>query len=298
MFAVFHYRSVLNYTITSLKICAMKNLFALFALALLFIQTATAQSPQAIPFQAVMRDTNGVLIANQNISVRISIHSDSSAGTVSYKEHQSATTNKLGLVTLNIGSGTIDVGSFASIDWAGGTKYVQVEADPNGGTSYLDFGTTQLQSVPYALYSLNSGSGVAQPNGQVAYGNGSGTGLTSDATFTHFSDGTTKSQTSSVSKSSSFSLDSNRIQLMNNSNSTGTLVGFLSLGQTKHVFDVLDTFSVSAYMGAANKDSDIVYGFRGLKDSVEVLASDTNGNYGMLGTRRTNSFVSLRLSAC
>jgi hypothetical protein len=76
-----------------------------------------------------------------------------------YKETQSKTTNQFGLFTAEIGGGTVVSGSFGTIAWSSGTKYLQVEIDASGGASYTDMGATQLLSVPYAMYADASGSG-------------------------------------------------------------------------------------------------------------------------------------------
>ncbi len=115
-----------------------------------------AQSPNAIPYQAVARNTSGTLIANQNISLRFSIHDVTASGTVVYQETQSVTTNQLGLFAVNIGQGTAVTGNFSTINWGTGAKFTQVEIDPTGGSTYTDMGTQQMMSVPYALYAAHS----------------------------------------------------------------------------------------------------------------------------------------------
>ena len=137
----------------------MKKLLLLLAIincSLLIINSAKAQSPLAIPYQAVARDTAGNPIANQNIALQFSVHDGSAGGTIVYQETQSATTNFLGLFTVNIGQGTVVSGLFSHIDWGGGSKYVQIEMDPPGGTNYTDMGTQQMLSVPYALHAATS----------------------------------------------------------------------------------------------------------------------------------------------
>src|SRR4051812_18526908 len=103
------------------------HLFRIVAIAILAncilpIANLQAQTPQAIPYQAVARDVNGNLLANQNISLRFSIHDVTAAGTVVYRETQTATTNALGLFSVNIGRGTAIVGTFNSIAWGTGAK--------------------------------------------------------------------------------------------------------------------------------------------------------------------------------
>jgi hypothetical protein len=114
--------------------------------------SALAQTPLAIPYQAVARTASGNLISNHLISVRFTIHDGSASGTVVYKERHSPTTNALGLFDVNIGTGTIISGTMAGINWGINSKFLQVELDTSGGNAFIDMGTTQLMSVPYALH--------------------------------------------------------------------------------------------------------------------------------------------------
>lgn len=134
----------------------MKKTFILSICILMACLNAKAQSPQSIPYQAVARDSLGTPIPNQHMNLRLSIRDGSSGGTVVYRETDSVTTDDLGLFTVNIGLGTVVSGAFSSIAWNSGSKYLQVEIDPTGGTSYVDVGASQMMSVPFALYSLNS----------------------------------------------------------------------------------------------------------------------------------------------
>ncbi len=137
----------------------MKVAYAL----LVFVLTcavAMAQVPQQIPYQAVARNsTNGNVIPNQNISVRFTIHDQTAGGTTVYQETHHVTTNQFGLFTASVGGGTAVTGTLAGVNWGTGSKFLQVEIDAAGGSSYTDMGTTQLNSVPYALFAANSASG-------------------------------------------------------------------------------------------------------------------------------------------
>ncbi|HYV92654.1 MAG TPA: kelch repeat-containing protein [Chitinophagales bacterium] len=162
----------------------MKKLSILVLLALCFAFQMNAQAPQAIPYQAVARDNNGNLIANQNISLRFSIHDGTAGGTVEYSETQIVTTNALGLFSVNIGQGTVVSGTFTGINWSSGSKFTQVELDVAGGSAYIDMGTTQMLSVPYALF---AGSSTNIPNG-ISDGNTlrwNGTAWVIDSTLTN-----------------------------------------------------------------------------------------------------------------
>ena len=131
-----------------------------YAFILLFLASASqlfAQVPLAIPYQAVARDTSGTLLRNQNISLRFTLIDSSVSGSVYYTETQSVTTNILATFTANIGMGTPVTGVISSINWSDhNTKYLKVEADPTGGSSYLDLGIQQLFTVPFSFFSGNA----------------------------------------------------------------------------------------------------------------------------------------------
>lgn len=135
----------------------MKKLL-LVAYGILLCIYANAQSPQSIPYQAVARDSFGTPIPNQHMSLQMSIRNGSSSGTVLYKETDSVTTDKLGMFTVNVGTGTVVTGTFSAINWSDSIKFLQVEIDPDGGTTYTNMGTSQLMSVPFALYAQKSGT--------------------------------------------------------------------------------------------------------------------------------------------
>jgi hypothetical protein len=131
----------------------MRKLFALFCLTAT-VQYAGARAPQALNYQAVARTVDGVIIPTQNISIRFSILEGSITGATLYSEILQTTTNSYGLFTLAIGRGTPVTNTFTSVNWASGTdKFLKVEVAPAGGATYQLQGTTQLLSVPYALYS-------------------------------------------------------------------------------------------------------------------------------------------------
>jgi len=109
-----------------------------------------AQVPQKFNYQAVCRDNAGNIIVSQPVSLRLTIHDLLPGGAVLYKETHNVTTNNFGLVIVAVGGGTVDTGSFAAIPWGTGDKYLEVEL--NAGSGFALVGTTQLLSVPYALY--------------------------------------------------------------------------------------------------------------------------------------------------
>ena len=106
--------------------------------------------------------------------MRISILQGSSSGPSVYTETQTPTTNVNGLVSIEIGTGVVVSGTFSSINWGNGPYFIKSEVDPLGGTAYTITGTTQLSSVPYALFSATSGSGETPGTavGDMKYWNG------------------------------------------------------------------------------------------------------------------------------
>jgi len=115
-----------------------------------------AQSPQKFSYQAVVRDSDGKLIQNHNVGIRITVIQGSSTGSAVYTETHSAVTNINGLVTIEIGGG-VTIDDFSAIDWTNGPYFLKTETDPTGGVTYTISGISQFLSVPYALYALNSG---------------------------------------------------------------------------------------------------------------------------------------------
>ena len=130
----------------------MKKLFTILAAVLLTV-SVFAQSPEKMSYQAVVRDVGDVLVTNTTVGMQISILQTSPTGTAVYVETQTPTTNTNGLLSIEIGTGTIVSGDFTTIDWSAGPYFIMTETDPAGGTAYSITGTSQLLSVPYALHS-------------------------------------------------------------------------------------------------------------------------------------------------
>lgn len=133
----------------------MKKLLTICATFLL-TTSSFAQAPNKMSYQAVIRNSSNALVSNQVIGMRISILQGGVNGTEVYTETQTPTTNANGLVSIAIGNGTVVSGTFSSIDWANGPFFIQTETDPSGGTSYTITGTSELLSVPFALYAAHA----------------------------------------------------------------------------------------------------------------------------------------------
>jgi hypothetical protein len=150
-----------------------KTYFILIFLAVSLMslpQVAAQQLPQ-INYQGVARQADGSPVSEQAIALRLTIKDRGASGNIVYSETRLLTTNKFGLFTTVIGStGALSqTGTMAGVIWATGNKFLQVEIDPAGGNRFVDMGTSQLQSVPYAIH-----AGEASPTGN-AGGDLSGT---------------------------------------------------------------------------------------------------------------------------
>ena len=127
----------------------MKHIFTFLTLVSSLV--VFCQAPNAMSYQAVIRDASNELVANAQVGMQISILQGSASGTVVYTETQSPSTNANGLVSIAIGEGSTNY-DLSSVDWANGPYFIKTETDPTGGSSYTISGTSQLLSVPYAMH--------------------------------------------------------------------------------------------------------------------------------------------------
>ncbi|MFB6319167.1 fibrobacter succinogenes major paralogous domain-containing protein [Saccharicrinis sp. FJH54] len=125
----------------------------------LVVATSFATIAQSVPgfsYQAVARDAGGNIIANQKVGIEISILKNSVEGELAYVEEFSPMTNNYGIINLTIGTGSPTFGYFEDIDWSVGEYFVGVAMDPDGGHEYVDMSTSQLLSVPYAMFAKSA----------------------------------------------------------------------------------------------------------------------------------------------
>ena len=127
-------------------------IFVLFG-AVVFAQIV----PQGINYQAIARDSTGSILVNEILTIQFSIISDTA---IKWQENHQETTNEFGLFSAIIGQGvSTSIGSSSSfdlVDWGTSTHALQVEIDYGNG--FVDMGTTDFMSVPYALSAGNSQS--------------------------------------------------------------------------------------------------------------------------------------------
>jgi len=101
------------------------------------------QAPEKLSYQAIVRDASGNLLTNTNVGLQMSILQSTSTGPAVYVETFNVITNINGLLTTEIGTGTVVSGNFSSIDWGNGPYFIQNEIDPTGGVNYTISGSSE-----------------------------------------------------------------------------------------------------------------------------------------------------------
>ena len=165
-----------------------KIILSLVAIATIAL-SSFGQAPEGFKYQAVVRDAGGLILNNQAVGMRLTVQQGSIGGSAVYTETFSITTNAYGLVNLEIGTGTT-TDDFTSIDWSNGPYFMETAVDFLGGMTWVVMGTSQLMSVPYALYAKTSGSSIPGPQGPAGNDGINGTNGTDGATGPAGSDAT------------------------------------------------------------------------------------------------------------
>ena len=138
--------------------------FSLSFLLLSFSFLLIAQSPNSFNFQGVARDMDGNPLPNKEIGLEFALIQGDPLGNIIYIESHQVTTQGTGLFSVQIGEGNVLNGDIATIDWSQGPYYLRTGLDEDGGQIYTIVGTSELLSVPYALYAANSGNQTWQEN--------------------------------------------------------------------------------------------------------------------------------------
>ncbi|MBU6204588.1 MAG: tail fiber domain-containing protein [Bacteroidetes bacterium] len=145
---------ILIFLVTGISLCTM-------------IRSVYSQVPMKFNYQAVARNAAGAPLVNQAIGIRIALLDGGASGNAMYMETHTVTSNAYGVFSLPVGGGTIELGTMNAVPWGTGDIWMKVEMDATGGTNFTAVGTTQLLSVPYAMYSgtaLNGGGGSVGDN--------------------------------------------------------------------------------------------------------------------------------------
>lgn len=241
----------------------MKKLLLPAALIAVTLNLIIAQVPQAMNYQAVVRNAQGIPIPNATICIRFTIFDSINPGAPLYQEvHNNASTNGLGLLIVAIGNGTPTFGMFDTIDWATGNKYLEVETDLSCSGNYSAMGTTQLLSVPYALYAASSGGGTTGATGPT--GPTGSNGLTGATGATGATGGTGPAGPGGATGATGADGSLNAWGLTGN---TGTVTGTNFVGTADSVDLMLKVNSTQAgIIEIANNNFSTGYGYQALQN--------------------------------
>lgn len=134
------------------------------------VGTSIAQPPPAIPFQSVAKDPIGNPAQNRDVYTKVIIYQTSAIGGKNvWEETHLSKSDKDGIFTVYIGKGTksaaTTLANIGQIDWGNGPFFlnVKIAVAPSvpavwwvPADNYVDLGTTQMMSVPYALFAGNA----------------------------------------------------------------------------------------------------------------------------------------------
>ena len=138
----------------------MKHIFLMSFMLLVHFTYAQLSQEDGINFQGIARNENGSILANKQITIRLSIREGSETGLILYQEIKSVTTNVVGLFTIIIGANEFNrivvIGNFSNINWGSSIKYLQVEVDPSNSIIFSLLGIQKINFVPYAFHSLST----------------------------------------------------------------------------------------------------------------------------------------------
>ncbi len=305
----------------------MKFKLLLITCLFFFSFTLFAQSaPEKFNYQGVAK--NGDALITGDISLRISIREASSSGLITYQEEHNTTTNSSGVFSIAIGTGSVSVGNFETIAWKANDQYLQVEMDPDGGNNFVLLGSTQLLSVPYALYGededadpnneiqtiqldgstitlSNNGGSINLPTGTTDTDNQtlslSGTNLSIDdgntVDLSSLQDGTTDADANPTNELQTISLNGSTISLSNNGGSVNLPTGTtdtdnqtLSLSGTNLSIDDGNTVDLSSLQdGTTDADANPTNELQTISLNGSTISLSNNGGSVNLPTGTTDT---------
>jgi hypothetical protein len=142
-----------------------KHFYSLLLFVCMSFTLVHAQTPQGFNYQGVARNSFGNIISSKSMTIRFSIHDITANGNVVYSEKHITETDQYGLFALLVGKGEAITGNFNTINWGTGSKFLQIELDGDNRGIFTNMGTTQLMSVPYALFAASGNPGPQGPAG-------------------------------------------------------------------------------------------------------------------------------------
>lgn len=133
----------------------MKQIIFTLILIAASLNYAISQVPQMFSYQAAIRNTNGTVLANEDVEVKVILRKVALDGDIVYEELHSKTTSGQGVISMAVGGGDPTYGIFSEVPWSE-SIFIQIDIKKTGETSFNTIGVSQILSVPYALYAGNA----------------------------------------------------------------------------------------------------------------------------------------------
>jgi hypothetical protein len=144
-----------------------KTIFIAIAFLFFFLPANAQNVPSGMKYQAVARDLSGNVLADKDISLKITLYSFQDRK-IQYSEIHPVTTNSLGLFSLTIGEGNVELGTFNKVPWSTEEIWMELAIDESGGNNFISLSDSKLLAVPYAFHAATAG----QLAGGTLMGNG------------------------------------------------------------------------------------------------------------------------------
>lgn len=135
----------------------MKKVF-LFIAVLVAVVAKAQNSGLGFNYQAVVRNTSGLLLADSDINLRVSLYPGQQASTPTWVETHNVHTDISGSFGINVGSGDRDpssiVSNYTDVNFAAIYYWLKIEVQE--GNSYREISFSRLPSSPYSEVAYNA----------------------------------------------------------------------------------------------------------------------------------------------
>jgi hypothetical protein len=136
----------------------MKRFLSIFLFIVLPYSFLHCQAPESFIYQIILSDQDGSVISEKEVRIKVELLEGSENGKLIYSEIHNKLTGRFGLVSIAVGSGLVNTGDFTAINWGFNRVYIRISINADGSGIFYHQLTSQLQSVPYAIYSNESAS--------------------------------------------------------------------------------------------------------------------------------------------
>mgnify|MGYP000234314511 CR=1 FL=1 len=144
----------------------MKKVILIILSILVFIPGIIAQTvPNGMNYQAVARDLTGEIIADQEVFLKIHLHSGENTSLKYYTEAHKPTTNQFGLFSIVIGEGDIEKGAFSEVPWSTEDIWIEIAIHDINTSDFKTISNSKLYTVPYAFHANTAFELVDNVNG-------------------------------------------------------------------------------------------------------------------------------------